>query len=176
MSMETLLADLKANLAEVGKLSALSTVDDLVRHLKDVLWPTLEAIVEEAHEMDEILGDHITNADDILQPDTGAVLSAVVAGAVTVAQALRARIDPAAEPQLAKVIAELLKNCKEAETILEEIVLDEIEDEDDEDEDDEDEDDEDEDDEDEDDEDEDDEDEDDEDEDEQADAAEGDAP
>lgn len=125
MSIETLQADLAANIAEAKKLSALSTNDEIVRHLKEVLWPTLEAITEEISELDGCVGDMVNNAEDILQPETGAIMSAVVAGAVTVAAALKARLGPD-ETQLAKVVSELVKNCKHAEEILEEIVLDEL--------------------------------------------------
>lgn len=125
MSLETLQADLAANIAETKKLSALSTSDEIVRHLKDVLWPTLEAITEELAELDGCVGDMVNNAEDILQPETGAVFSAVVAGGVTVAAALKARLGPD-EGQLSKVCDELIKNCKNAEEILEEIVLDEL--------------------------------------------------
>lgn len=130
MSMETLVSDLKANIAELSKLSALSTVDDIVRHHKDVVWPTLEAIVEELGEIDGCVKDMVLRSVDIIQPDTGAVLAAVVTGAVTVAGALKSRITREAEPQLYKVIEELESNCKEAEEILDESVLEYDEEED----------------------------------------------
>lgn len=135
MTMETLESDLKANVAEAARLSALSSPGDLADHLKNVLWPTLEAIVEEMADMDGVIGDIVTNAEDILQPETGAVLAAVVSGAMAVSTALKLRITRETEPELYQVIDELEKNCKEANEILKDVVLEEPDDPDEEDED-----------------------------------------
>ncbi len=133
MSMETLQADIKANVVELAKLSALSSVSEVVNHLKDALWPTLEALVEEVTEIDDCVAESVSGMAELLHPESGAVLSAVVTGAVAVAAQLKARITAESEPQLYKVIAELEKNCKLANDILEEIVLEEDDEEDDED-------------------------------------------
>ena len=125
MTMETLESDLKANIAEAKKLSALSSISDLVDHLKNILWPTIEAVVEELGEVDDVVGEMVSNAEDILQPETGAVLAAVVSGAAAVATALKLRITREAEPDLYRVIDELEKNCKEATAILKDVVLEE---------------------------------------------------
>lgn len=125
MSLETLKSDLKSNIGEASRLSALSSIGDVVSHLKDVLWPTLEAVVDELAEVDECVGDMVTNSEDILQPETGAVFVGVVAGAIAVAGALKQRITRETEPDLYRMIDELEANCKEANAILKEIVLDE---------------------------------------------------
>lgn len=133
MSMETLVADLKANIAEAKKLSALSSLGEVVSHLNDVLWPTLEAVVEEIVEIDACVEEQTSGMAELIHPESGEVLSAVVAGAVAVSAALKARITKESEPALYKVIEELEKNCVDANDILEEIVLEEEEEEEDDD-------------------------------------------
>lgn len=134
MSMESLRADLKSNLAELAAMDPMiTTTPDLLKHLKGTLWPFLESLTDETADIDECVGDMVDGADDILQPETAATFAAVLAGGVTIAAALKARITREAEPQLWKVIAEYEKNCKSAEEILQEIVVDagdEIDDED----------------------------------------------
>ena len=135
MSMETLAADLKANIAEAAKLSGLSSMEEVTRHLKDVLWPTLEAVVEEMKEIDGCVADMVHGAPEMLHPESGEVFAGVIAGAVAVSAALKQRITREAEPALYKVIDELEANCVEANGILEDIVLEEVDDDDDDDED-----------------------------------------
>ncbi len=132
MSLETLKADLKANIAEAKKLSGMSTIQEVVDHLNTVLWPTMEALVDEVDEIDSCVEDVVHGAPELLHPESGAVFAAVVTGAVTVSQALKARITKEAEPALYKVIEELERNCRNANKILDEIVLEESEEDDDE--------------------------------------------
>jgi threonine dehydratase len=131
MSIESLKADLSANLQTLVALDpATATAGDLVKHLKETLWPFLESVVDETAEVDDCVADLISGAEDIMQPETAEVFAAVVAGAVAVAGALRKFITPETEPQLWKVVDELEKNCKSAETIMAEIVIDTGDDED----------------------------------------------
>lgn len=131
MTLDTLKNDLKQNLADLAALKPEIAgadpslgVKDVISHLKNTLWPMLEAMVDEMSEMDEVLGDMVTNSEDILQPDTAAIFSAVIAGASTIAAALKVRITREAEPQLYKIVEELESNVKEATEIMKEIVID----------------------------------------------------
>lgn len=125
MSMETLRADLKANMQQLAALGGPgTTADDIAKHLREVLWPTLESVVDEMESIDGCVEDMLSGSEDILQPETGEKFAAIIVGAAAVATALRSRITREAEPQLSKVIDELLRNCKTGEEILEEIVVD----------------------------------------------------
>ena len=149
MSIETLKDDLKANLSTLSLIATpppgavatnadtLLVAEQLVRHLKDTLWPFLESVVDEVAEIDECVADVISGAEDILQPETAEIFAAIIAGAVACAATLKSRIDPAAEPQIYKMIAELEKNCKTGESLMAEIVIDTGDDEAEEDDDDE---------------------------------------
>lgn len=122
MSIETLKEDLKLNLAEVAALDPAVDTPTLVAHLKNTLWPTLEAIVDELAEVDDCVAD-LVSGEDILQEDTATVFAAVLAGAATVAAALKVRITREAEPQLYKVLTELEGNIAAANEIMEDIVV-----------------------------------------------------
>jgi len=133
MSIESLKADLSANVQTLIALQPeTTTAADIVKHLKETLWPFLESVVDESAEIDDCVADLISGAEDILQPETAEVFAAVIAGAVAVSDALKKFITREAEPQLYKVVEELEKNCKSAETIMAEIVIDTGDDEDDE--------------------------------------------
>lgn len=125
MSMDSLKADLKANLAELSSMDPMvTTTSDLIKHLKGTLWPFIESFTDEAYDIDSCVGDILEGAEDILQPETAATFAAITAGGLTIAAALKARITRETEPQLWKVIAEFEKNCKTGEEILKEIVVD----------------------------------------------------
>lgn len=127
MSIETLKEDLKANLSTLAVLKTLpsdDTTNTVILHLQDTLWPFLEAVVDELAEIDECVADVISGAEDILQPETAEIFAAIIAGAVAVSAALKARVNRETEAPLAKVIDELEKNCRAGEAIMAEIVID----------------------------------------------------
>lgn len=139
MSVETLKADLKANLAELAQMSELTvSAADILKHLKGTLWPMLEAVVDETSEIDDCVADMIAGAEDILQPETAEVFAAIIAGAKVAAAAVRTNIPKEQNPQLHKIMDELEKNLVAGEEIMKEIVIDPGDDADDDDEDDED--------------------------------------
>lgn len=124
MSVETLKADLTANMRDLASLTAMASPEEIVNHLKNSLWPFLEALTEELGEVDDCVADMIEGADDILQPETAEVFSAIIAGGIACAAALRARITRESDPALSKVVDEFEKNLKDGEAILREIVID----------------------------------------------------
>jgi hypothetical protein len=134
VSIENVQADLAANLEEVKNLSALSSVGDIVNHLKNTLWPFTENVVRELAEMDESLRDMYEGSEDTLQYESGKQLAAVVAGAMSLVADLERRA--ASEPQVLAAIKEWKSAAKGAIELLEEITLpeDEIDEVDDEDE------------------------------------------
>lgn len=138
MSSEDLQSDLASNMEAVKNLTALSNISDVVDHLKQTLWPMLEAMVNEHADLDAALADLYHNAEDILQYETGKLFAAVVVGAEFMMTELANRAGN--DARLLKAIKELREKCKEAKEIIEEITLPEDPDgdEDDEDEDEED--------------------------------------
>lgn len=135
-SVETLRADLNANIASLKDMGALTTTADLVGHLKNTLWPFQEMLVEHIEELDGCVEDLLNHAEDILQPETGAVFAAVVVGGLLLAGELKKRLTVADDPKIRAVIAEFEQTCAVAQATLAEIVIpdDEAEDEDEEDE------------------------------------------
>lgn len=138
MSIETLKADLKANLAGVNALGADADLATVIRWFKDT-WAFIESHVEETVEIDEAVSALMEDAVEVLHTETASVFSAVNAGALTVLTALRARLDKgnAQDADLGRICDELETNCASAKDILEEIVIDDEGDDDDEDDEDE---------------------------------------
>lgn len=127
MSVETLKADLKSNLETLRLMvPGVASPDELVRHLKDTLWPMLESIVEEVAEIDDCMNDIVSGAEDILQPETAEVFAGIIAGALAVAAALKMKVgnDTEEDRQLRKVIGELEANCRAGEELLKDVVID----------------------------------------------------
>lgn len=124
MSIETLKQDLRENMAQLATLNGLTSNEDLIKHLRETLWPTLESIVDELEEVDECVADLVSGAEDILQPETAQVFAAVIASAAVVAAALKVRIDPQADAKLMHLVTELEANLKNANEIMQEIVID----------------------------------------------------
>lgn len=126
MSLDTLKEDLKQNLATLTTMNELSSVGDVVNHLKNTLWPTLESIVDELAEVDDCVADMVNNAEDILQPETAEVFAAVLAASAVVAAALKPMLDPAKDADMINLVAELERNIKKANAIMQEIVIDDV--------------------------------------------------
>lgn len=74
MSIEDLRRDLKTNIAEAGKLGGGS----VVAHLRDTLWPFIEALFDEVAEMDGVVGEMVSQQEDYLQSDTATTFVALV--------------------------------------------------------------------------------------------------
>jgi predicted RecB family endonuclease len=94
VTVETLQEDLKANVASLKDLTALSSVDDIVNHLKNTLWPFQESVLEQLEDLDGCVEDLLNNAEDILQPETGAKFLAVASGGLTLVAELKKRLQP----------------------------------------------------------------------------------
>lgn len=122
MTVETLQEDLKANVASLKDLTALSSVDDIVNHLKNTLWPFQESVLEQLEDLDGCVEDLLNNAEDILQPETGAKFLAVASGGLTLVAELKKRLQPGDE-KLSAVIAEFEANANEMVGILNEITI-----------------------------------------------------
>lgn len=123
MSIEDLKADLAANLKEAHTLgSGLATAVDIANHLKNFLWPFIENVVSELEDLDEGLGDLYHGAEDILQPETGALFATVVAGATGLIGELEKRLTPA-DAKILAGIKEWRRLAKETEAVLQEIVV-----------------------------------------------------
>lgn len=74
MSIEDLRRDLKSNLAEVSKIGD----GAVARHLRDTLWPFLEAMLDDVEEMDDAVGELVQQQEDYLQAETATNFVALV--------------------------------------------------------------------------------------------------
>lgn len=126
MSIETLRADLQANLTAIATLQPeLATPAEIVTLLREV-WAFIESHVDETAEQDECIADLVNGAEDILTAETAAVFSACATGGLVVATALKQRLNKAvpADAELYKIAEELETNCKAAQDIIPEIIID----------------------------------------------------
>lgn len=126
MSIETLKADAKAVGDQLDAMnSALTTAPELCDFLKNNLIPLQQSIVAEMAEMDDTVRDVYEGADDILQPETGELLAAVVVGAMGIITQLKAKLDKAniADRKALAAIKEWEEIAKEAAATIEEITI-----------------------------------------------------
>lgn len=144
MSIEDLKADLATNMLQAKSLSAMSTVGDIVNHFNLTMWPFFENVLSELDQIEGSVSDLYHEAEDILQPETGALFSAVILGGGGLIIELEKRLTPA-DAQLAAGIKEWKRLAAEATQVLSEIIIplddqeEEVDDEDEEDEEDQDE-------------------------------------
>lgn len=123
MSVETLQEDLKANIAAARDLNAISSTDDIVKHLQTTLWPFMESVVDQMEDIDGCIEDLLNHAEDILQPETGALFLTVVTGGLGLVGELKKRLGPGDDPTILAGIAEFEKNANEMTGILTEITI-----------------------------------------------------
>lgn len=123
MSDSTLLADLEANLAEATKLNELAQASDLVKHLKNTLWPFLQTLVEEVTQIDQVVEDIVHEADDILQPETAEVFAALIVACRAMVTEFTPRVDRAKEPKIFQGLQILAQLCNKAESTLDEVTV-----------------------------------------------------
>lgn len=123
MSIETLQEDLKANMSAAREMNAISSVDDVVKHLKNTLWPFMESMVEQMEDLDGCVEDLLNHAEDILQPETGAQFLATINGGLGLMGELKKRLGPGDDPNITAAIAEFEKNANEMIGTLTEITI-----------------------------------------------------
>lgn len=90
MSLDELRADLARN---AKAASAITTPAEVVNYLQGTLWPFLEGVIDQLADHDESILDLIEEADDILQPETAAVISAALTSGAAIAAELKRRLD-----------------------------------------------------------------------------------
>lgn len=134
MSIESLRADLVANVSQLANLSALSTTEDVVNHLKFTLWPFLENVTTEMAELDEVAAELYNQSEDILQPESAKLFAAAIGGAMMLIGKLEKYA--AGDAQLTAAINEWKPVAKKAGELIDEIAIPEEEEEDEEDDDD----------------------------------------
>lgn len=124
MSTEQLKADLRESLATVKAMDpATTTPADIVRHLKDTLWPTIEATIDEIDEIDgsvEELTNTLDGESEYLSEGTGAVFAGIIAAGLAIAGEVEKLAIP--EP-MKQAIAEFRTLCRRGAETLEEIVI-----------------------------------------------------
>jgi len=116
VSLDELRADLKRNLAEAARVEGPSRA-----HLKDTMWPFMEALVDIVEEMDDAIAELVDQQEDYLQTDTAAVFAALVQSSLQLAAELRKHA--AGDELLAKRIDEHEKLCQQAIATLGEITM-----------------------------------------------------
>jgi len=116
VSLDELRADLKRNHAEAGRVEGPSRA-----HLKDTVWPFLEALVDIVEEMDDAVAELVDQQEDYLQTETAAVFAALVQSSLQIAAELRKYA--AGDELLTKRIDEHEKLCQQAVATLGEITM-----------------------------------------------------
>lgn len=123
MSTDQLHKDIKENIKQAMQMGALTTPLEIVQHLQNTLWPTLELVAEEMVEQDGCIEDLMNNSEDILQPETGAKLMTFITASVVLAGELRRRIGPGDDPKHLKALAEFDALANECTAIVQEITI-----------------------------------------------------
>jgi len=125
MSIETLRHDLSECMQEARALTGASTIAELVTHLQLTLWPLLASMSDELADIDEGLGDLYEGAEDILQPDTGRHLLALIAGAGVLVGELEKRVGN--DQKILLAIREWKALAKRMAATVQEVTIDETE-------------------------------------------------
>src|SRR5512143_1587886 len=74
--------------------TAMHVADSSTReHLRNTLWPFLEAIVDVVEEMDDAVAELVDHEEDYLQPETAAVFAAVIQTSLALMVELKKRPD-----------------------------------------------------------------------------------
>jgi len=124
MSMDTLREDLAANLKVVAAMKPeLTTSTELAKHLRQVFWPFVESLVEELGDVDNCVGDLLEGAEDILQPETGAVFAGIIVAGRALAGKLRELVPAGTDATLDQSLEGYLALTEQGEAILSEIVV-----------------------------------------------------
>lgn len=135
MSVEQLKQDLKDNMGALKEMGAFTTPEELVKHLRNSLWPMLEAFADELEEQDGCIEDLLNGSEDILQPETGGKFLACFASATMLVGELAKRLTPSDDPKLRASIAEFNALANDCIGTVQEITIPEVGDADDGDED-----------------------------------------
>lgn len=119
MSIETLRADLKANLESL-KTMALPTADALKSHLVNNLWPFIDAVVDEVDEIDESVEDMVAGTE-VIHTATGEIFTGlIVSGEVLVTELVQRAGN---DQRILALVREWRELAKQGKDILEEIVI-----------------------------------------------------
>lgn len=113
---ESVLRDIRELKTDVQQnmqsLVGITDMGDLTKHLKDFLWPTLEAIVDRVSDVADIVNvnedamlELAEGEGDQLTPETSKSILAVLVVASAITQALEQRITPADPAELTEKIA-----------------------------------------------------------------------
>lgn len=128
-TIETLQEDLRANMSAARELNAASSVGDLAEHIKNTMWPFMEAVVEQVEELDGCVEDLLNQTEDILQPETGAQFVAVVQSALVLMGELKKRLGPGPDDQkVDAAVTEFFGNANDMIAMLQEITVPVVED------------------------------------------------
>lgn len=144
MTMEALQGDLEALSAKIKALHTTTTTGELVRLIKQEIWPFIESHVAETSEMDMAVAELVNEeVSDTLLPETSAIFAVIIAGGRGFAGKVRelAAKDASGniiDTELANALATYETACDQATAVLADITVEPTpDDEDDEDDDDE---------------------------------------
>jgi hypothetical protein len=118
VSLDELRADLKRNVTEA---SSLTSVDQIRDHLVNTLWPWLEAKLDVTEEIDDAVAELVDQQEDYLQPETGAMLAAVVASSQQISAELKKRAG--GDATILRLVANHEKMCEQANAVLSAITM-----------------------------------------------------
>jgi len=130
VSTEQLKSDLKDNLASVKMLDPNDPLlaQKLLGHLKNCVWPFIEAHVDETAEIDEAVDELANGVDEVITFETGKTFVSTILGAQALVGQLKAL--STGNVQALKAIAAWESQAEEALSIINEITLPEDYDED----------------------------------------------
>lgn len=118
MSLEELVKDCKRNgnaasIIEAGVDPATAT------YLADVMWPVIQAMAEEAVEIEEDLAESIEQTEDLLHAETAAYFAALI----EVGRKLVAKVADSPDPETKQLAGTLMNVASQCEAILLEVTI-----------------------------------------------------
>lgn len=134
MSIDQLRKDMKESAEALNQLAGglgkpPPTPTAIVEFLRNTMWPTMEAAVDELGQLDECVEDIYNASEDILQPETAQLFAAlVVAGRVMAAELAKRLTNTAADAEAKAIVDGFLEMASAAERAIQEITVPETDD------------------------------------------------
>jgi hypothetical protein len=125
MAIDELKAEFALNMTQCRELAKDPEVTprQIMAHLRDGLWPFIEAAVDEIEAQADIMDEIVEETGDILQPETAGVFAALIVSAQQWAIPLLKAIGKT-NPDVADKLPAFETLCNEAADLLEQITVD----------------------------------------------------
>lgn len=126
MSLEELVKDCKRN-GNAASIIEAGVDAPTATYLADVMWPVIQALAEEAVEIEEDLAESIEQTEDLLHAETAAYFAAHI----EIGRQIAKKLEGTADPDLQRLLISQANIASQCEAVLLEITIPDGEDPDD---------------------------------------------